>query len=236
MNSPFRRTSMLLVAAALILPLAAAAQEEKAPAVNLDSELAKECYSAGMIIGKSISEPGIELDVEAFVAGFSAALKGEESAMDDEAMREAFGALQNKLRAAAQEKAQAMAVSSKAEGDAFLAENAQKEGVKTTDSGLQYRVIKDGDGPMPQSTDRVSVHYKGTFINGEEFDSSLEEPVTFGVTQVIPGWTEALMMMKVGSKWELAIPSDLAYGPQGRPSIPPNSVLLFEVELLGIAE
>jgi FKBP-type peptidyl-prolyl cis-trans isomerase len=127
----------------------------------------------------------------------------------------------------------------KAEGDAFLAENAKKEGVKSTPSGLQYKVLTEGDGAMPAATDTVKVHYTGTFIDGKKFDSSVDrgEPATFGVDQVIPGWTEALQLMKVGSKWQLAIPSDLAYGPQGRGAqMPPNSVLLFDVELIEIVK
>lgn len=234
MTYVIRRACLAMGIAATVLAMLAQAQETPAPAVNLESDVAQQCYAAGAMIGKSIAEPGVELDVEAFIAGFTAALKGQELAMEEMAMREAFGALQEKLKTAMREKAMAMAESSKSEGDAFLAANAQKEGWKVTDSGLQYKVIKDGDGPMPQSTDKVSVHYKGSFINGEEFDRSGEDPVSFGVTQVIKGWTEALQMMKVGSKWELAIPGDLAYGPGGRPGIPPNSTLLFEVELMGI--
>lgn len=122
-------------------------------------------------------------------------------------------------------------------GEAFLAENAKKEGVKTTASGLQYKVIKSGTGATPKPTDTVKVHYHGTLIDGTVFDSSVQrgEPITFPVTGVIPGWVEALQMMKVGDKWQLFIPAKLAYGEHSpTPAIPPNSVLIFEVELLGI--
>lgn len=122
-------------------------------------------------------------------------------------------------------------------GGSFLAENAKKEGVKTTASGLQYKVLKSGTGPSPKATDGVKVHYHGTLINGTVFDSSVErgEPISFPVGGVIPGWVEALQLMKVGDKWKLFIPAKLAYGEQSpSPQIPPNSVLLFEVELLGI--
>jgi FKBP-type peptidyl-prolyl cis-trans isomerase FklB len=132
---------------------------------------------------------------------------------------------------------QKASVKVKAEGDKFLEENKKKSGVITTPSGLQYEVIKEGTGPQPDSTDVVSVHYKGTLINGEEFDSSIKRgtPEKFGVTGVIPGWTEALLKMKVGSKWKLVIPSNLAYGERGAGrQIKPNSVLVFEMELLNI--
>jgi FKBP-type peptidyl-prolyl cis-trans isomerase FklB len=121
-------------------------------------------------------------------------------------------------------------------GAAFLEENAQKEGVQTTDTGLQYKILEQGEGPTPGPDSTVTVHYRGTLLDGTVFDSSYDrgEPISFPVNGVIAGWTEALQMMTVGSKWELFIPADLAYGPQGRPSIPPNSVLTFQVELLGI--
>jgi FKBP-type peptidyl-prolyl cis-trans isomerase FklB len=121
-------------------------------------------------------------------------------------------------------------------GEAFLAENAKRDEVIVLDSGLQFRVIEPGDGAQPTVRDRVTVHYRGTLVNGTEFDSSHgDSPVTFPLAQVIPGWIEALQLMKVGDKWELFIPSDLAYGPQGaEPDIGPNETLIFEVELLGI--
>ena len=208
-----------------------------APAEGLDSNLYNESYAVGANVGRSIAEPGIELDLDAFIAGFKAAQAKQDLAMTPEEIQTAMMSLQQKAEAAAAKKLAEAGAAGKTEGDAFLAENAKKEGVKVTESGLQYKVLTEGDGPLPAATDTVKVHYTGTFINGETFDSSVErgEPATFGVSEVIPGWTEALKLMKVGSKWQLAIPSDLAYGPQGRgASMPPNSVLLFDVELIEI--
>ena len=224
----------------------APAEAAPAPAAGLESDLSKESYAVGANVGRSIAEPGIEIDLDAFLAGFKAAYAQEELAMTPEEIQTAMMSLQQKAMAAAEQKQavvskemEAAGASAKTEGDAFLAENAKKEGIKITESGLQYKVLTDGDGPLPAATDTVKVHYTGTFINGEKFDSSVDrgEPATFGVDQVIPGWTEALQLMKVGSKWQLTIPSDLAYGPQGRgPSMPPNSVLLFDVELIEIVK
>jgi FKBP-type peptidyl-prolyl cis-trans isomerase len=131
-----------------------------------------------------------------------------------------------------------MAGTNAAAGEAFLLENRMKEGVQVTESGLQYEVISAGEGPKPAATDRVRVHYRGTTLNGEEFDSSYSrgEPATFVLNQVIPGWTEGVQLMPVGSKYKFYIPSDLAYGPGGSRGIEPNSTLIFEVELLGIEE
>ena len=145
-------------------------------------------------------------------------------------------AFQQKLQAQRQEKSKKEGEENKTKGDQFLAENKKKEGVQTTASGLQYKIITKGTGPIPKPDDTVKTHYRGTLIDGTEFDSSYKrgEPVTFGVNGVIKGWTEALLMMPVGSKWQLFIPSDLAYGPSGRPGIPPNSTLLFDIELISI--
>jgi len=230
-----RLGSLILGAVIVGAPLCAGAQEEKAKPVNLDSDTARQSYAAGVNVAKGITEPGVEIDLEAFIAGFRTAFKKEETALNDDELRAAFMGLQESMRAAAQKKQMEAGSAAQAEGQAYLDANAEKEGVKVTDSGLQYKVIKEGNGAVPTAESTVKVHYTGTFIDGEKFDSSVDrgEPAEFGVTQVIRGWTEALQMMKVGSKWELAIPSDLAYGP-GRPGIPPNSVLLFEVELLDI--
>lgn len=206
-----------------------------APAANLESDLSKESYAVGANVGRSIAEPGIELDLDAFLAGFKAAYSNQALQMTPEEIQAAMMSLQGKAKAAAEKKMAAAG----AEGETYLAENAKKEGVKITESGLQYKVLTEGDGPLPAKTDMVKVHYTGTFIDGKKFDSSVDrgEPATFGVDQVIPGWTEALQLMKVGSKWQLAIPSALAYGPEGRGAqMPPNAVLLFDVELLEIVK
>lgn len=229
-----------LTAGAVVMSLAMsvqAAEEAAAPAVKLESEIAKESYAVGANVGRSIAEPGIELDLDAFLAGFNAAYKKEDLDMTVEEIQTAMMSLQQKARAAAEKSMAEAGEVAKTEGEAYLAENAKNEGVKVTDSGLQYKVITEGTGPVPTATDTVKVHYTGTFTNGKKFDSSVDrgEPAMFGVTQVIKGWTEALQMMKVGSKWQLAIPSALAYGP-GRGEIPPNAVLLFDVELLEIVK
>jgi FKBP-type peptidyl-prolyl cis-trans isomerase len=221
----------------MTLTMSANAAEEAAatPAPSLESEISKESYAVGANIGRSIAEPGIELDMDAFLAGFKAAYAKQELSMSMEEIQAAMMSLQTKAQAAGQKKMEEAGSTAKAEGEAYLAENAKKEGVKVTESGLQYKVVTEGTGAVPTAADTVKVHYTGTFTNGETFDSSVDrgEPAMFGVTQVIKGWTEALQMMKVGSKWQLAIPSDLAYGP-GRGSIPPNAVLLFDVELIEI--
>ncbi len=150
-----------------------------------------------------------------------------------EEIRKFFTEMEERQRAAAAE----MGKVNKAAGEAFLAENGKREQVKTTPSGLQYEVVKEGNGPMPTRDDRVMVHYTGSLIDGTVFDSSVErgEPATFGVTQVIPGWVEALQMMKEGAKWKLFIPSALAYGPNGAgAAIGPDSTLIFEVELIKV--
>ena len=165
--------------------------------------------------------------------GIIDALTGAKPALNDTQAMAAMQKFEQGMQAKAKEKGD----QAKAAGDGFLAANAKKPGVKVLPSGLQYKVLKTGTGASPKATDTVKVHYHGTLTNGEKFDSSVErgEPAEFPVNRVIPGWTEALQLMKPGDKWQLVIPSDLAYGPQGRPPvIPPNSVLLFDVELLEV--
>jgi len=157
--------------------------------------------------------------------------------MTEEEARATLEQWSNDRRQQAQQKMQQESEANKKEGDAFLAANKTKEGVITLPDGLQYKVLKQGDGPKPTTNDKVVCNYRGTLVKGTEFDSSYKrnEPATFPVTGVIKGWTEALQLMPVGSKWQLYIPSDLAYGPPGRPPvIPPNSTLVFEIELLSI--
>lgn len=178
-----------------------------------------------------------ELDVKQFSDGLDAAFNGGDLQMTyDEAknvIREYFTAMEQEMQAAAQAAAQV----NEAAGNSHLEANAKRPEVVTTPSGLQYEVLVEGNGPQPTEQSRVKVHYEGRLIDGTVFDSSIErgEPATFGVTQVIPGWVEALQLMKVGSKWRLHIPSNLAYGPQGAGGvIGPNSTLIFDVELLEI--
>jgi FKBP-type peptidyl-prolyl cis-trans isomerase FklB len=171
--------------------------------------------------------------------GLGDGVKGAKPALTDEQLEACMVALQRQVQTRGLAKAQAAAEKNKAEGEAFLAANKKKEGVKTTASGLQYKILKAGKGPSPKLTDKVTTHYHGTFIDGKVFDSSVErkEPATFPVNGVIGGWTEALQLMKVGDKWQLFVPSELAYKERGYPpDIAPNTTLIFEVELLGIGE
>jgi FKBP-type peptidyl-prolyl cis-trans isomerase len=205
-------------------------------AAELETEAQKLGYVFGMEIGGQLKQGGAELDIDSLTAALKAAYKGEELALTPEqatTIRNEYIA----ARRAEAEKAQAnMAATNAAEGDTFLLENAQKEGVQVTDSGLQYQVVTMGEGPKPAATDTVTVHYRGTLLNGTEFDSSYSrnQEATFGLNQVIPGWTEGLQLMPVGSTFKFFIPANLAYGPNGPPSIGPNATLIFDVELLGI--
>lgn len=203
------------------------------------TELEKLSYALGLSMGNNFKSSGIEeMNIKEFAEGVAAVFEGTQPKMSyDEAknvIREFFSALEQKQNEAAAK----MGEVNKAAGEAFLAENAKRAEVKTTESGLQYEVITEGNGDKPAASDTVVVHYTGTLIDGTVFDSSVERgtPATFGVTQVIPGWVEALQMMQVGAKWRLYIPSDLAYGPRGAGgAIGPNSTLIFDVELLQIA-
>lgn len=203
------------------------------------TELERLSYALGLSMGNNFKSSGIEeMNIKEFAEGVAAVFEGTQPKMSyDEAknvIREFFTALEEKQNAAAAK----MGEVNKAAGEAFLAENAKRPEVKTTESGLQYEVITEGNGDKPAASDTVVVHYTGTLIDGTVFDSSVERgtPATFGVTQVIPGWVEALQLMQVGAKWRLYIPSDLAYGPRGAGgAIGPNSTLIFDVELLQIA-
>lgn len=202
------------------------------PHSGLKSDKEKISYAIGQQVGKSLKGQGLDIDYDAFAMSVNDVLSGKKSALTEEEIQKVMMAFQSSMM----EKQRAGAEKSKGEGDAYLAKNKEAEGVKVTESGLQYKVITSGKGPHPKKTDTVIVHYAGHLIDGKEFDSSYKRgsPAEFPVGAVIPGWTEALLMMKVGDKWQLTIPSNLAYGPQGRPGIPPNSVLVFDVELIGI--
>lgn len=205
-------------------------------ATDLNTEPQKLGYIIGMDIGKSLREQGAEVDIDTLLDAVRATYDGEELAMTEEeaaAVRQEYVA-----RRQAEQQAETSAVSTKnlAEGQAFLAANKTKEGVKTTESGLQYKVVTMGEGAKPVATDTVKVHYRGTLLDGTEFDSSYSrnEPITFALNRVIPGWTEGVQLMPVGSKFEFFIPAELAYGEAGGGPIPPSSTLKFEVELLDI--
>ncbi len=205
-------------------------------ATDLNTEPQKLGYIIGMDIGKSLREQGAEVDIDTLLEAVRATYDGKELAMTEEeaaAVRQEYVA---KRQAEQQAESSAVGAKNTAEGQAFLAANKSKEGVKTTESGLQYKVVTMGKGAKPAATDTVKVHYRGTLLDGTEFDSSYSrnEPITFALNRVIPGWTEGMQLMPVGSKFEFFIPSELAYGEAGGGPIPPNSTLKFEVELLDI--
>lgn len=226
----------LFMATALGISLLAGqadAGEEKV----LKSDRDKVSYSIGLEIGNNFKKQSIDVDADILARGMKDALSGSKPLMTDKEIQDTMTAFQKDMMAKQAEKAKALAEKNKKDEEAFLAENKKKEGVKTTSSGLQYKVIKDGEGPMPKATDTVTVNYRGTLIDGTEFDSSYKrgEAATFPVEGVIASWTEALQLMKVGSKYQLFIPSNLAYGERGAgQAIGPNSTLIFEVELLSI--
>lgn len=206
---------------------------------NENKSLDRISYALGLSMSNNFRASGItEINVQDFADGVAAVFYGSTPKMSyDEAKAEIqayFTEMEKKQRAAAEELGKANA----AAGEAFLAENGKRVEVKTTPSGLQYEVLTEGDGPRPEANDQVEVHYTGKLIDGTVFDSSVDRgmPATFGVTQVIPGWVEALQLMKAGSKWRLFIPSNLAYGPNGAPGSPigPNATLIFDVELLKV--
>ena len=219
----------------LAVSLAALAGSAQAQELDLTDESTQISYSIGVNIGQGLVMQGLtdDIDLDAFIVGFRDIVAGEPQLSEDQ-MMQALTSFQQQLmdRAGAEQEA------ARAESEAFLATNAQEEGVTTTASGLQYLVLESGpeSGPSPQPTDSVLAHYEGSFVNGDVFDSSIErgEPAEFVLNQVIPGWTEGLQLMQPGDKWRLFIPSELAYGPGGSGPIPPHSTLIFEVELLEV--
>lgn len=194
-------------------------------------------YSLGIMVGRQLQQDISNLDTDSFSAALKDLYEGKTPSINDEDMGKILDNLQQKLATEAQEKEAAAAEENLAKGQKFLADNAKKKGVKVTDSGLQYKIIKQGKGAKPAATSSVKVHYEGKLIDGTVFDSSYQrgEPVNFKVNQVISGWQEALQLMPIGSEWEVYIPSDLAYGPAGAGgSIGPNEALVFKVELQAI--
>jgi FKBP-type peptidyl-prolyl cis-trans isomerase len=205
-------------------------------AAELETDAQKLGYIIGMDIGGSLKQQGAELDLDSLFEAIRATYNGEPLAMTPEEAATVREEFISKRRAEAESQRQTQGATNAAEGDKFLLENRVKEGVQVTDSGLQYKVIQMGDGAKPAASDRVTVHYRGTLLNGEEFDSSYSrnQPMTFQLDQVISGWTEGVQLMPVGSKFMFYVPPDLAYGPNGGGPIGPSATLIFEVELLGI--
>jgi FKBP-type peptidyl-prolyl cis-trans isomerase len=203
----------------------------------LKTDKDKVSYAIGMNIGKSMSKNAVDIDPNILVRGMKDELAGKSQMTDDE-VKTVMTAFQGEMKKKQEEKMQEAATTNKKDGDAFLAANKTKEGVVTLPSGLQYKIITEGNGPKPTAQDTVQCNYKGTLLDGTEFDSTAKhggKPATFPVSGVIKGWTEALQLMPVGSKWQLFIPSDLAYGARGAGgAIGPNAALVFEVELVSI--
>ena len=226
-----------LIAAALFVLMAGSAGAQDAPALKDQKE--KISYIIGMDIGTNFKRQSIDIDPDILGRGIKDGLSGAKPLLSEQETKEVLAAFEKVMRAKQEESRKAIGEKNKKEGEVFLAENKAKEGVKTAPSGLQYKVIKPGTGKKPQATDTVTVHYRGTLADGTEFDSSYRrgKPVTFPVSGVIPGWTEALQLMEEGAKWQVVIPSKLAYGEQGSgQAIGPNATLIFEVELISIQE
>lgn len=226
-----------VLAVAIVL---AACQQQEAPTaeaeVALDTPQARLSYGVALGLGRNMANDGMSVDVDAFALGLRDALSGTEQRLTQEEIREEMMAFQERVTAEREASQAAMSEANAQAAQAFLTENATREGVTTTESGLQYEVLEAGDGAKPGADDQVQVHYRGTLIDGTEFDSSYSrgQPATFGLNQVIPGWSEGVQLMSVGSKYKFYIPSELAYGAAGSGAIPPSAAIVFEVELLGI--
>jgi len=233
-----RRLSILFIVPLFAGALIACQEQAEEPApVTLDTPEKRLSYGIALRMSQRMVSDGMMMDVDAYALGMRDAFEGAEARLTDEEINAEMMAFQAKVEAE-RETAQAQVAEGNAEaGAAFLAENAQRDGIVVTESGLQYEVVTAGEGASPGPDDQVEVHYRGTLIDGTVFDSSYDrgQTVTFGVTQVIPGWTEALQLMKEGDKYNLYIPSELAYGAGGAGQvIGPNSTLIFEVELIKV--
>ncbi len=193
-------------------------------------------YALGMALAKNLGDIPVDLDKEAIIEGIKAELGLTDKLLSDDELRSTMEAFQRKLQAEQTQQEQGLAEKNRQEGLAYFKENAKKKGVLSTPSGLQYEIVRQGDGAKPNATDTVEVHYRGTFIGGEEFDSSYKrnQTASFPLNRVIHGWTEILQLMPVGSKFKVAIPGKLAYGANGRPPIGPDRTLLFDIELISI--
>jgi len=215
----------------------ASGAKRPATAVPLTTDKQKASYAIGQTIGKGLQKDGVDVDTQSLMRGIRDAISGAKPALSDEDAKAALTKLATDVRAKQQAKYEALGVANKKQGEDFMATNKLKEGVTVLPSGLQYKVLTEGTGPKPAATDKVVCNFRGTLVGGTEFDNSYKrgQPATFPVNGVIKGWTEALQLMPVGSKWQLFVPADLAYGPRGSQTIGPNSALIFELELLSIA-
>jgi FKBP-type peptidyl-prolyl cis-trans isomerase len=226
-----RSTYLAVIAACSAMTLACSSGR-----ADLDSFEGKSSYAIGLDIGKAMVDNQAEIDLPSLVAGLTDALQEREPLLTEEETAQVLREFAMSMQQAAEERQSAELETNRSEGEAYLVQNGDREGVVTTGSGLQYEVMEQGDGPVPTASDRVTVHYRGQLVDGTEFDTSYDgEPATFAVNGVIAGWTEALQLMSVGGKYRLVIPSELAYGERGSgPVIGPNATLVFEVELLAI--
>lgn len=238
MQNFYRSSGITVLSLALVIGMAACSKDNSSNQA-LETLQQKASYSYGIDIASRLKQQGIELDVNALNRGINDAYNGKEPALSSEEQVQAKTSFQAELRDSLLKKQAKASEKNATEGKAFLAENAKKPGVITTASGLQYKILTTGDGKQPKESDTVTTHYKGTLIDGRVFDSSYDrgKPASFPVKGVIKGWTEALQLMHVGDKWQLFIPSDLAYGPTKRSElIDANTTLIFEIELLEINE
>ena len=226
------KASIITIAILLLVPVSLLAQKE-----SLQTQKGKVSYSIGIDIGRNMKRQSIEVDLDLLMRGIKDGLGDGKQALSDSVMQQTMTAWQKDMMAKMNEIQKKAGEKNKKEGEAFLAENKKKPGVVTQPSGLQYKILKDGTGKSPKATDTVVVHYRGTLINGKEFDSSYRrnQPATLAVNQFVAGWVEALQRMKVGSKWQLFVPANLGYGENGAgQDIGPNSTLIFDLELLDI--
>lgn len=230
--------TMMALGLASIVTLSGCKEEAKQEPVVLDTFEEKVSYTIGMSVAQNVNIEEFQFDTAAFVQAVEDIRSGADAQLTDDEMRATMQTFQTQQRDIAMAKRQQSMEENKVKGAEFLTKKEQEEGVQKTESGLMYKVITEGTGPVPEATDRVRAHYRGTLLDGTEFDSSYSrgEPAVFPVNGLIPGWIEALQLMPVGSKWELYIPSDLAYGERGNQSIEPNSTLIFELELLEIVQ
>ena len=231
------KTLHVIGATILLVAIAAGCTAEEA-VVKLDQPKQRISYTIGLNIGRDFVSQDVDIDTAALMAGVRDGLGGQKPRLSDDEMLAEVKAFREAMMAKQEAKQKELATKNQTEGAAFLAKNAKEPGVVVRESGLQYKVLKEGTGAIPTKESIVKVHYRGTLLDGSVFDSSYErnEPLTLPVGGVIPGWTEALTMMKEGSKWQLYIPAELGYGEEGAPPvIGPHATLLFEVELLSAA-